>query len=379
MTKRVCLVGPVYPYRGGIAHFTSVLAKEFGQDHDVLVVSFKRLYPSFLFPGKTQFDKSGEPLDVPSKRLIDSMNPFSFWSAARSMRSFRPDLIVFQWWHPFFAIAYATIVFLLGGTLKRNVVFLCHNVLPHERSLVDTILIRLGFSQVSRFLVQSEEDRDSLLNMRKDAIVGVHPHPIYDAFNKGRHTRESARREIGIDGRVVLFFGLIRPYKGLQVLIQAFAKTVRRMEATLLIVGEFYENMQPYVTAIERLGIEKHVRVLDRYVPNEEVEKYFVACDVVVLPYLSATQSGITQIAFGFDKPVVVTRVGGLPDVVEDGVTGFVVTPGDPDALTDALLEFFQDDVARRMQDGVSKAKHRFSWLRCGEILWELAETPSRR
>jgi glycosyltransferase involved in cell wall biosynthesis len=378
MTKRVCLVGPVYPYRGGIAHFTSVLAKEFGQDHDVLVVSFKRLYPSFLFPGRTQFDESGEPLDVPSKRLINSMNPFSFWSAARLMRSFGPDLIVFQWWHPFFAVAYATIVFLLGRALKRKVVFLCHNVLPHERSVIDTILIRLGFSQVGRFLVQSQEDRRSLLSMRKDAIVSVHPHPIYDAFNKGRHTRETARREIGVDGRVVLFFGLIRSYKGLRVLIQAFAKTVRCMEATLLIVGEFYEDKQPYVAEIEKLGLESHVRMLDRYVPNEDVEKYFVACDVVVLPYLSATQSGITQIAFGFDKPVVVTRVGGLPDVVEDGVTGYVVTPGDPDALSEALLEFFQEDVARRMQDAVSKAKHRFSWGRCRETLCDLAEKPSR-
>ena len=152
MIEKVCLVGPVYPYRGGIAHFTSVLAEEFGKGHDVLVVNFKRLYPSFLFPGKTQFDTSDEPLDVPSKRLIDTMNPLSFWSAARAMRSYQPDLIVFQWWHPFFAIAYAAIILLLGRSLKRRVAFLCHNVLPHERSLIDTVLIRLGFSQVSRFV-----------------------------------------------------------------------------------------------------------------------------------------------------------------------------------------------------------------------------------
>ncbi len=378
MIKKVCLVGPVYPYRGGIAHFTSVLAEEFGKHHDVLVVNFKRLYPSFLFPGKTQFDTSGEPLDVPSRRLIDTMNPLSFWSAAQAMRSYRPDLIVFQWWHPFFAVAYAVIILLLGGSLKRRVAFLCHNVLPHEKSLIDTVLIRLGFSQVSRFLVQSQEDRRNLLSIKKGAVVDVHPHPIYDIFNKGRHTRETARREIGVDGRVILFFGLIRPYKGLRVLIQAFAKTIQQIEATLMIVGEFYEDRQPYVSEIEGLGIGDRVRMVDQYVPNEEVEKYFVAADVVVLPYLSATQSGIVQIAFGFDRPVVVTRVGGLPDVVEDGVSGYVVTPGDPDALSGAMLEFFRDGTAQRLQDGIAKAKHRFSWGRCREILCGLAEKPAR-
>jgi glycosyltransferase involved in cell wall biosynthesis len=378
MTKKVCVVGPVYPYRGGIAHFTSVLAKEFGKDHDVVVLSFKRLYPSLLFPGRTQFDESGEPIDVPSQRIIDTLNPLSFWNAARSIRRFQPDVIIFQWWHPFFAVAYAATVLFLGGWLRRRVIFLCHNVLPHERSMIDTILIRLGFSQVGRFLVQSQEDLRALISIKKDAIVDVHPHPIYDAFNRGQHTRDTARRELGVDGHVVLFFGLIRPYKGLRVLIRAFARMIEREDATLLIVGEFYEDKQPYIAEIGRLGIDDHVRITDRYVPNEEVERYFLACDVVVLPYLSATQSGIVQIAFGFDKPVVVTRVGGLPDVVEDGVTGYVVPPGDADALSGAMLDFFREGAALRMSEGVVRAKHRFSWRRCTEILFELVEAPLR-
>lgn len=369
------MVGPAYPYRGGIAHYTSVLAQELSRDREVLVINFKRLYPSFLFPGKTQFDESAEPLDVASARIIDSLNPVSFWVAARAVRAFQPDVIVFQWWQPFFAFAYTAIVLLLGPALRGKVVFLCHNVLPHERSPIDTLLIRLGFAQVRRYLVQSNEDARNLLSLRGGAVVKVHPHPIYSTFKRGRHTRESARRTIGVDGRVVLFFGLVRPYKGLGVLIEAFARRPE-LRATLLIVGEFYEKKETYVNRIRDLGIEDHVRIIDRYVPNEDVEQYFVACDVVVLPYLEATQSGITQIAFAFDKPVVVTNVGGLPDVVDDDVTGYVVPPGDPESLANAIARFFTDDVSARMENAVSNAKKRFSWARCGELLFELAEAP---
>ena len=375
MMKRVCLVGPTYPYRGGIAHFTSTLAKEFGRECDVLVINFKRLYPSFLFPGKTQYDESAEPLDIESKRIIDSLNPISFWRAARAIKAFLPDVVVFQWWQPFFAVTYATMMFFLGTAIRRRVIFLCHNVLPHESSFVDKILIRLGFGQATRFLVQSHEDRLNLLSLKKDAVVEVNPHPIYDTFKLDRYTRESSRRDLAIDGRVILFFGLIRRYKGLHVLIRAFAKSLEQMDATLLVVGEFYEDKDPYLSEIRRLGIEANVRIVDEYVPNEEVEKYFLAADVVVLPYLSATQSGIAQIAFAFDKPVVVTNVGGLPDVVEDGVTGFVVAVNDPDALCGAIVRFFDEDPSE-LAAAVSRAKPRFSWARCCEVLWEIAATP---
>jgi glycosyltransferase involved in cell wall biosynthesis len=353
-----------------------MLAQELSRDHEVLVVNFKRLYPSFLFPGRTQLDESGEPLAVASVRLIDSLNPLSFWVAARAIRSFRPNVIVFQWWHPFFAVAYAAMVRFLGSTLRRKVVFLCHNVLPHERSAIDTLLIRLGFAQVQRFLVQSREDGRNLQALKKSAVVEVHPHPIYSAFKRGRHTRDTARKEMRLEGRVVLFFGLIRPYKGLGILIEAFARSASQLGATLLIVGEFYEKKEPHVMRIRQLGIEDRVRIVDRYVPNEEVEKYFVACDLVVLPYLSATQSGITQIAFAFDKPVVVTRVGGLPDVVDDGVTGYVVQPNDPQSLADAMIRFFTLDVGGRMAQAVSGARERFSWARCAHVLVELVDAP---
>lgn len=377
MTKRVCLVGPVYPYRGGIAHYGSMLAREFARDCEVLVVNFARLYPSFLFPGKTQFDESGEPLDVPSTRVVDSLNPISFWRAARIIKDFEPDLIVFQWWQPFFAIAYSSIVRLIGRRLRKQVVFVCHNVLPHERSLVDTVLIRMAFVGVGRFLVQSREDGDNLRQLKKDALLRVHPLPIFDIFNLGRYTTESARRETGVDGHVILFFGLIRPYKGIGVLFEAFAEVVKQLDATLLVVGEFYENREPYMKRLTDLGLADRVRVVDRYVPNEDVEKYFRSADLVVLPYLSATQSGITQIAFSFDKPVVVTDVGGLPDVVDDGVTGYIVPPNDPQALAQAIVAFFTEGKATAMSAAIAQAKTRFSWKSCREILAALGEASS--
>lgn len=374
---KVCLIGPAYPYRGGIAHFTTLLAREFSHDHDVLVVNFRRLYPSFLFPGKTQFDESGAPIDVPSERIIDSINPLTSIATARRIARFSPDLVIFQWWHPFFAVAFAVINFFLRRKWRCPVLYLCHNVLPHESSVVDRTLSRIGFAGADGFLVQSREDSERLRSILGPSLGGkrsaVHPHPIYDVFRSGKIGREEARRTLGISGRVALFFGYIRPYKGVRVLLEAFAEAVKEIDITLLIVGEFYEERQTYDALIDELGIGDHLMIVDRYVPNEEVETYFEAADLVVLPYLSATQSGIVQVAYAFDKPVIVTAVGGLPDVVADGKTGFVVPPGNSGALSRAVVAFFQEDRGADMAAEVVAIKERFSWRRCTEMLLRLA------
>ena len=377
MTRRVCLVGPAYPYRGGIAHFTCLLAAEFSKDHEVLVVNFKRLYPSFLFPGKTQFDESGEPLVVDSVRSLDSLDPVSYLRTARKIARFDPDLVVFQWWHPFFAPSYTAVV-LLAGRMRRGLsaknVFLCHNVMPHESSPLDRVLTKVAFDRVSSFLVQSREDRGRLVGIRKQANVRVNPLPSYGFFNRGAYTKARARAELGVDGRVILFFGYVRPYKGLGVLIDAFAEVLRHMGAVLYVVGEIYEGKDRYLRRLKELGVEGHVHLIDRYVANEEVEKYFAACDLVVLPYLSATQSAVVQIAYGFNKPVVVTSVGGLPDVVEHGSTGYVVPSNDPGAVARAIVEFFESGVSGEMERRIESARDRFSWDRCKQALIDLVE-----
>lgn len=370
---RVCLVGPTYPYRGGISHFTQMLAREFMTTHAVQVVGFSRLYPSLLFPGRTQFDEGGELVHVEALRVIDSIDPLSWRRAARAIERFDPGVIVFQWWHSFFAPAYAGIGRSLGRDSAAPRIFLCHNVLPHESSLVDRGLARLGLATGDAFLVQSEEDRRTLAGLRPAARVAVHPHPIYSQFAEEGIDRAEARRRLGVEGRVILFFGLIRPYKGLGTLLRAFA-ALADPAATLLVVGEFYEDRRRYDGLIESLGIGDRVRVVGRYVPDNEVALYFRAADVAVLPYTSASGSGIAQTAFAFELPVIVTAVGGLPDVVRDGVTGFVVPPGDPAALADAIDRFFRGQWGAAFARAIRADAGRFSWSGCVTALMTLAD-----
>ena len=369
---RVCLVGPAYPYRGGIAHFNSNLAREFAKEHDVQIVNFTRMYPSFMCPGRTQYDESDSPLRVDSERIVDCLNPITWYRAGRAISRFAADLVVFQWWQPFFGPAFRTVT--EARRSNKPVVFLCHNVVPHESSVFDRILTEIGFAGADAFLVQSREDGENLRRLRKDAVMDVNPHPIYDFFDGNRFDRETARRELGVSGSVILFFGYVRPYKGLGLLMDAFARALKRVPATLLIVGEFYEKREPYDEQISGLSIGEHVRVVDEYVANEEVEKYFKAADLVVLPYLSATQSGIVQTSYSFGKPVVVTEVGGLPDVVTDGETGYVVPKNDAEALAAAIVRFFDEDQGARMTDNIRAGRERFSWQRCVNVLLSLAD-----
>jgi glycosyltransferase involved in cell wall biosynthesis len=242
-------------------------------------------------------------------------------------------------------------------------IFICHNVLPHERSLIDTVLARIAFAGADAFIVQSTEDLRKLGRIRRRAPVIVHPHPIYDFFAGGGFTRESARAAIGERaGPLLLFFGYIRPYKGLRYLIEALPLIRDRIPVRLLVVGEFYDDPAPYEELVAKLGLSDAVRFVNRYVGNEEVEAFFTASDLVILPYLSATQSGIVQIAIAFDRPVVVTAVGGLPEAVVPDRTGFVVPPRDQRALAAAITRFFDEEWAARMEPHFAGEKRRFSW-----------------
>lgn len=360
----VAILGPFPPYRGGIAQHTALLARTLAVRHPVRGISFKRLYPGFLFPGRTQFDPSATSLvaaDWRVERLLDSIGPHTWPRTATAVTQAGCRLLLVQWWHPFFAPAVATV----GRALRRQGVrsiFICHNVLPHEASRLSGALVRIGLGAADACIVHSETDREALLRLfpRKPHLLT--PLPAFDIFAHGRVTRDQARHELQLQGPVVLFFGLVRPYKGLDVLLHAIARARAHRPMTLLVVGEFYEDRARYERLRTELGLDDCVRFVDRYVPNDEVEPYFRAADIVVLPYKSATQSAIVQVALTFERPAIVTRVGGLPESVRVGETGDVVPPEDPAALARSLLQFFGSDAAERMQPHLRRAAAAFSW-----------------
>jgi len=374
---RVSLVGPTFPYRGGISHFTALLARAFSASHEVQVINFSRLYPGFLFPGRTQFEEGEPPVPVTSLRLVDSVNPLTWPRAARAVTGFGADLVVFQWWQPFFAPAFRAIGGRAGASGAR-VVYLCHNVLPHEPSRFDRPLARWGLARAHGFVVQSREDGRTLAGLIPGAHIEFNPMPVFDLFPNRDLDRDEARRRLRVGGRVLLFFGLVRAYKGLPTLLEAFALCADALDATLLIVGEFYEDRAPYDEQIAALGIGARVRVVNEYVPGEDVATYFRAADVVVLPYETATQSAVVQTAFAFETPVIVTAVGGLPDVVADGETGFVVPARDPRALAGAITRFFSEEAGPRMAGAIRAAGGAFAWERCVDAILRAARAPAR-
>lgn len=331
---RITIVGPAYPLRGGIAHHVYLLHRSLTErGHSVQVVSFSRLYPGFLFPGKSPVDSSRLKLDPGALPLLDSTNPVTWLRAARAIKAFAPDVVVVEWWHPFFA----PLVGVLGRLLKRSraqLVIECHNIFPHERTALDIPLVSFALEPADRFITHSESDRKDLLELLPGRTVEVSALPSPAEF------RRPGGRER--DGRTLLFFGLVRKYKGLDVLLAAMAKARARVDCRLIVAGEFYDPVEKYRALIDDYNIRDRVTLEDRYVPNEEVAELFERADALALPYLSATQSGVAQVALANGLPIIASRAGGLQEVVADGVNGLLVPPGDSDALARAIVDYFE-------------------------------------
>jgi len=359
---KILLIGPAYPLRGGMAQFFSLLFGALNKaGHDTVFHRFIRQYPTFLFPGKTQKDESGTPVKVESLPYFNPLNPFNWPLAAVRIARERPDLVILNWWIPFFGPSYAATLWLASRLCKTRVIYMVHNAIPHEKRPGDMIFTRLAFGVADGFIVMSEAVKDDLLKLKPGAQCMYNPLPLFDLFGEP-HDKETAKRALGVSGHVILFFGLVRAYKGLMVLLDAMPEILGRRDLTLLVAGEFYEDKQEYIDKIGALGIAGSVRVLDRFIPNEEVGNYFSAADLLVLPYRSATQSAITQIAFVFGTPVVASRVGGLPEVVKDNETGYLVPPDDPHALADAVLRFFEEGKTDTFRRNMEAGRKRFSW-----------------
>ena len=296
-----------------------------------------------------------------SKPLFDPLNPFNWFVEGARIAREKPDLIILKWWMPFFGPSYFAVLLITKLLCRTKVLLIVDNAIPHEKRPGDMLFTKLVFSLTDYFVVMSEAVRDDLLKVKPSAKFILTPHPLYEVFGKPKD-KDEAKRALGVSGRVILFFGFIRQYKGLHVLLEAMPKVLKDVPLTLVVAGEFYEDKDSYIERIEQLQLKGSVRVLDKFIPNEAVGDYFSAADVLVLPYLSATQSGITQIAFAFDLPVIATSMGGLPEVVKDGETGFLVPPNDPDALADAVIKYFKDDCLEKFRGNVRRERGRFSW-----------------
>lgn len=363
--KNIAVLGLTYPFRGGISHYSTILVRELRRKHNVTFITLNRQYPEILFPGKTQYDDSANKLVEENDPIIDSINPLSWLKAAFTLQKENADLVVVQWWNPFFALAFGTTVNLLTLISKIRICFLCHNVVPHESTLFDRILSRYAFQRVKYFIVHSEEDRVNLLSLKPNAIVRKTYHPTYSIFSESLvYDKEQARKDLNLSPKknVVLFFGLIRRYKGLKYLIHAIKDVLKYVECTLLIVGEFYELKEECLELIKELHLDDHILVIDKYVKNEDVSRYFCSADVVVLPYVEATQSGIVQIAFALGRPVITTDVGGLSEVVEHEKTGFIVQAGSSNELAAAIIKYYLENYEVRLCTEIRKRVDKFSW-----------------
>lgn len=370
---KIAVVGPVYPWRGGIAHYTDLLARHLAGEHAVRVYSFKQQYPRWLFPGRTQLDPGPAPEGaVEALSWLVPWRPGTWARVARDWTAWGAQVIVVQWWVPFMAPMTG---WLLRRARGRGVpaVAICHNVLPHERGPLDGGLARLALAAATGLVVHAEGEAQAAQALLPGQPVRVARMPRYDVPGALRRTREQARAELNVQGRVLLFFGFVRPYKGLLDLLAAMPTLVERCQASLLVVGEIWGEAEPYFELVRRLGLERRVRFVDRYVTNDEAAAYFSAADLVVLPYRHATGSAATQLALAFGVPVVATRAGSLPEAIEDKVTGYLVEPGDVAGLAAAIERFFSEERAEDFRRAIEQQHARFAWDNIGRAVLALA------
>ena len=381
---KVAVIGPTFPFRGGVSQYTTLLVKVLRRHHDVFFASYSRQYVGWMYPGATDRDPSAFAVRQEPDTTFDGANPWAWSRLAETIAGQSPDLVILPWtvtyWAPFL---YFFLRRLAARPRPPMSLFLCHNIVEHEESALKRLVSRRVLGLADRFVTHSREDAahlQALLPM-DGARIRTSPHPEYGHLNVRPVDQAVARAKLGIPGvRVLLFFGFVRAYKGLETLVDAMPLVLKELPIHLVVAGEFWDGTRPFLDRLRDLGIESHVTVVPRYVPNEEVPELFSACDAVVIPYHSATQSGIVQMAYGFERPVLATRVGGLPEVIRDGVTGMLVPPRDPAALARAIVSFYREERGPAMRSAIRDAvREEFSWDRMVETIESFAiRTPEK-
>ncbi|WP_333862330.1 glycosyltransferase [Sphingobacterium sp.] len=374
---RIVILGSAYPLRGGgIASFNERLASHF-QDlgHEVDIYSFSLQYPNFLFPGKSQYSDEPAPVGLRIKTKVNSINPFNWLSVGKELKRANYDLLIVRFWMPFFGPCLGTIQRQVRKNKHTKIICIADNIIPHEQRIGDKLLIRYFLKSVDACLTMSKSVLKDLTILSPKMPAVYTPHPLYD--NYGTHqSKKEARRLLNINekDRVVLFFGFIRPYKGLDILLEALADSrIRDLGVKLLLAGEFYGDPAPYLDLIKRYNLEDFIFMHTDFIPNQEVGRYFSAADCVVLPYRSATQSGITQVAYHFDLPMIVSNVGGLPELVRNEYVGYVVEPN-ARQIADGIFSFYHHDKEEQFRTNIIDEKRKYSWDTFGSEILKLAD-----
>lgn len=360
----IAIIGPAHPLRGGgMTTFNERLAVEIqNQGHKCTIYSYSLQYPSFLFPGKSQYTDEPAPENLTIHTIINSINPLNWLSSAKKIKAAKHDLIIVRYWLPFMGPALGTILRRVKKDKNVHVLCIADNVVPHEHRPGDEAFTKYFIKPIDSFITMSKEVlKDLKLFTNKPATFA--PHPIYDSYLPPI-SKEEACKKLGINpnDKYLLFFGFIRKYKGLDIMLAAMNdERIKQAGIKLIIAGEYYDDRETYETLIEKYDLKDRIEAFTDFIPNNEIHYYFSAADAVVQPYRTATQSGITQVAYYFDKPMIVSNVGGLPEVVPDGKTGFVAEP-ESKSIADAVMKFFEPNSIPDLSENLKAEKAKYSW-----------------
>ena len=368
---KIVLLGTVWPYRGGLASFNERLLKEFqDQGHEVLAVTFTVQYPGFLFPGKTQYSTSPAPEYLTIQRKVNSINPLSWFKVGRELKKMAPDIIIIKYWMPFMAPAFGTIAKIAKKNKLTKVVCIADNIIPHEPKFYDKSFTRYFVNQCDRFVVMSASVLKDLLQFNRNKLRATNPHPLFDNFGEKLSKAEACQYlKLDVSKNYILFFGFIRDYKGLDLMLQAMA--LIKSDVELIIAGEYYTDEKPYQQLITSNQLQSRVHQFNHFIADEEVKYFFSVADMVVQPYKHATQSGVTQIAYHFEVPMVVTNVGGLPEMVPHNHVGYVTAPTAAD-IANAIDLFYTDNRSSEFTTNLQEEKKRFGWDRMVQTILAL-------
>ncbi len=361
---KVIIVGPAFPLRGGIANFNESLCREFVKaGHDTQIYSFSLQYPSLLFPGTTQYETGKPPSDISIKTIINSINPFNWINSALKIKKQKPDLVIVRFWIPFMGPCLGTIMRIVKFNTKIKVIAVTDNVIPHEKRFGDSFFTRYFVKSCQGFVAMSKAVLNDLNNFTNNQHKAFIPHPIYDTFGE-KVTKHDALQKLKLDPKkhYILFFGFIRQYKGLDLLLKAMAdEHIKKLNITLIVAGEFYESPEPYLQLIQKHQLEQHLILNTYYIHSDLVKYYFCAADLIVQPYHTATQSGVTQIAYHFERPMLVTNVGGLAEMVPHQLCGYVADR-DPQQIANYIKDFYLESREAEMVKNTIQEKKNFSW-----------------